>query len=168
MGSLVGLEMLHRTPAALGRADAKDLGDGAARHFAKYWIVWLGVVLVPEVGIALPHQIKPPAPLASKHTSLVLEMRKLHPKIVTNFLGLAAVVEVHLCNNPLDCLAMVAVHAGLDIFPRHLHDASGPRSDSDIAIDTVLTSVPDICNLAGKTCQCVIYSPPMSLTQKNI
>ena len=74
MGSLVGLEMLYRTPATLGRADAKRLGGGAARHFAKYGVVWQGVVLVPEVGLTLPHQIKPPAALVGKLTSLVLEM----------------------------------------------------------------------------------------------
>ena len=111
MGSLVGLEMLHRTPATLGRADAKDFGGGTARYFAKYWIVWQGVVLVPDVGLTYPAAPNQAASGPRWQTySLVLKMPKLHLKLVTNFLGPAVVVKVHLCDNLIDCIAMVAIH----------------------------------------------------------
>ena len=55
-------------------------------------------------------------------------MPKLDPKLMTNYLGISVVAKVHLRDNPLDCFAMVAVHAGLDILPHHLDEAADCRS----------------------------------------
>ena len=79
---------------------------------------------------------------------------------MTNILGLAVVVKVHLCDNSLDCLVMVAVHAGLDILPHHRHDAADPRSDSEIAINTVLAYVGARCLQPGRQNLSMCVPPP--------